>query len=50
MGRVALKLDMNKAYERIEWYYVIKVMRRMGFLDKWLFLIRNIYFDVHVLY
>lgn len=30
-SNLALKLDMNKAYDSLIWYALIKVMRKMGF-------------------
>ena len=32
---MALKLDMSKAYNRIEWDYLEGIMLQMGFLDIW---------------
>lgn len=31
---MVVKLDMAKAYDRVSWFFLIKVMRRFGFTEK----------------
>lgn len=39
-GIVALKLDIGKAYDRLEWNFLESMMRRMGFSDSWINMIK----------
>jgi hypothetical protein len=39
VGLAALKLDMSKAYDRVEWDFLEQMMRRLGFDEKWIALI-----------
>lgn len=40
-GKCAIKLDMSKAYDRIEWGFVQKMLRRLGFDERFIKLIMN---------
>ena len=35
-GEVALKLDISKAYDRVDWNYLKRRMLEMGFCQKWI--------------
>jgi hypothetical protein len=38
-GEMALKLDMSKAYDRVEWAFVEGIMRKLGFAERWISLL-----------
>ncbi|EEC66671.1 hypothetical protein OsI_32959 [Oryza sativa Indica Group] len=40
-GYAAIKLDMSKAYDRVEWPFLLHMLRRLGFDEKWNRLIMN---------
>jgi hypothetical protein len=39
VGTCAVKLDMHKAYDRIEWIFLENMMRKLGFDERWISLI-----------
>ena len=39
IGEMALKLDMSKAYNRVEWRCLERIMPKLGFTEKWVALI-----------
>lgn len=35
-GMMALKLDISKAYDKIEWSFLEQMMRKLGFAEDWI--------------
>lgn len=43
LGFMASKLDMSKAYDRVEWKYLELVMKRVGFANRWVALMMSVF-------
>ncbi|CAL1396203.1 unnamed protein product [Linum trigynum] len=44
---MALKIDMEKAYDRVEWEFLFQIMQNLGFCDKWMTWIKSCVTTVH---
>jgi hypothetical protein len=40
-GYMAIKLDMSKTYDRVEWQFLEGIMKKLGFAKAWISLIMN---------
>ena len=41
LGFMALKLNISKAYDKVEWVFMEKLMAKLGFADRWISLISS---------
>ncbi|KAK5803618.1 hypothetical protein PVK06_031266 [Gossypium arboreum] len=39
---LVIKLDMSKEYDRVEWKFIVAVMRKMGYAEAWRFFLKAI--------
>lgn len=40
-GNIALKLDMMKAYDRLEWDFLFRMLEQFGFNSQWIGMVRR---------
>ena len=40
-GNIALKLEMSKTYDKIEWNFFEKIMMTLGFHERWIHFIKK---------
>ncbi|XP_019265754.1 PREDICTED: uncharacterized protein LOC109243299 [Nicotiana attenuata] len=45
-GNIVMKLDMEKAYDRMSWEFINAVMRKFGFSEKWINMTQRILSNV----
>ncbi|KAL9662394.1 hypothetical protein QQ045_027227 [Rhodiola kirilowii] len=38
-GNIMMKLDMSKAYDRLSWRFLLRVMRAFGFSHQWCYVV-----------
>ena len=41
-GQMAVKLDINKAYDRMEWCFLERIMAKLGLNERWIHLAKEI--------
>ena len=39
IGHMAVKLDISKTYDRVEWEFLHKIMLKLGFTKRWVNLV-----------
>lgn len=42
VGSMAIKPDMSKAYDRIEWFFLESVMKKFGLCSRWVEMILGV--------
>lgn len=35
-GEFALRIDISKAYDRVDWNYLLAILKKIGFSSKWI--------------